>query len=297
MENKYRVGDKVYHGYFTTKDLVVDEYEILDVTTEGLKVRNINYPSAPIITFPQNQDIYFNTYEEAYNGVINRVRGVMSNELKTAEKVVDAVKNRIKKFEDEYGKGELTMDMIVLNLPKAEEVLNVKKEYEDNQLRRWEEFQVNCEARVKEYIKGHLQEWFMACIEQMKKQKMTYTVYDVPIPCNVIWENIRTYKSGYSHDNRCEGYDYKGRQITFEVLDDILKEFNKQKESTHYTSNIYGVTKANYHEGVYYIQGNKSSALGDTKTLHFGCYNSYTIDDVFDGNFYVRISFRVTKED
>ena len=132
--------------------------------------------------------------------------------------------------------------------------------------------------------------------EQMKKQKMTYTVYDVPIPCNVIWENIRTYKSGYSHDNKCEGYDYKGRQITFEVLDDILKEFNKQKESTHYTSNIYGVTKANYHEGVYYIQGNKSSALGDTKTLHFGCYNSYTIDDVFDGNFYVRISFRVTKE-
>lgn len=188
------------------------------------------------------------------------------------------------------------MDMIVLNLPKAEEVLNVKKDYEDNQLRCWEEFQVNCEARVKEYIKEHLQEWFMACIDRMKKQKMTNTVYDVPIPCNVIWENVRTYKAGYSHDNRIEGYDYKGRQITFEVLDNILKEFNKQKESTHYTSNIYGVTKYNYHDGVYYIRGNNRSALGDSKTLHFGCYNSYKIDDVFDGNFYIRITFMVTKE-
>lgn len=185
------------------------------------------------------------------------------------------------------------MDMIVLNLPKASEVLNVKKEYEDNQLRRWEEFQANCEARVKEYIKEHLQEWFMICIEQMKKQKRTDTTYDVPIPCSVIWENIRTYKSSYNHDNMSEGYGYKGRWITFEVLDDILKEFNKQKESTHYTSKIYGVTKDDYHKGVYYIKGNKSSALGDTKTLHFGCYNSYGIEDVFDGNFCIRIWFEV----
>jgi hypothetical protein len=183
------------------------------------------------------------------------------------------------------------MDMIVLNLPKAEEVLNVKKEYEDNQLKRWEEFQVNCKTRVKEYIKGHLQEWFITCIEQMKKRKTTYTTYDVPIPCSVIWENVRTYKSSYSHDNRGEAYDYKGRQITFEVLDDILKEFNKQKESTHYVSSIYGA-KYSYHEGVYYIKGNKSGTLGDTKTLHFGCYNSYNIEDVFDGNFCVRIDFQ-----
>lgn len=125
------------------------------------------------------------------------------------------------------------MDMIVLNLPKASEVLEVKRDYEDNQLRRWEEFQVNCESRVKEYIKEHLQEWFVTCIEQMKTQKQTYTTYDVSIPCSVIWENIRTYKSSYSHDNRAEGYGSKGRRITFEVLDDILKEFNKQKESTH----------------------------------------------------------------
>ena len=185
------------------------------------------------------------------------------------------------------------MDMIVLNLPKAEEVLNVKKEYEDNQLRRWEEFQVNCEARVKEYIKEHLQEWFMTCIEQMKKYKKAYITYDVPIPCNVIWENIRTYKSGYSHDNRIEGYDYKGRQITFEVLDDILKEFNKQKESTHYTSKIYGVTKNNYHEGVYYI---RNGALDIPQTMYFNRYNQCQIEDVFDGNFYVRIDFKVIKE-
>ena len=173
----------------------------------------------------------------------------------------------------------------------------LKKEYEDNQLRRWEEFQVNCKARVKEYIKEHLQEWFMTCIEGMKKYKKTYITYDVPIPCDVIWENIRTYKSYYDNGKDIKTYAYYGRQITFEVLANIFKEFSKQKESTHYTSKIYGVTRDNYHDGVYYIKGNKSSALGDTKTLHFGCYNSYGIEDVFDGNFCVRINFNVIKED
>jgi hypothetical protein len=183
-----------------------------------------------------------------------------------------------------------------LNLPKAEEVLNVKKEYENNQFKRWKEFQVNCRARVTEYIKEHLQEWFMTCIERMKKQKMTGTTYDVPIPCSVIWETIKTYKSHYIHDHIAAPYAYEGCQITFEVLDNIFKEFNKQKDSTHYTANIDGVIADNYDEGFYYIKSGYDSAFTVSKTFHFDGYNSCSIEDVFDGNFYVRIWFMVNKE-
>jgi hypothetical protein len=189
------------------------------------------------------------------------------------------------------------MDMTVLNLPKAEEVLNVKKEYEDNQLKRWEEFKVNCKTRVKGYIEEHLQEWFMICIEKMKKYKKTYTTYNVPIPCDVIWENIKPDIYSCVHTDKADFYAYQGRQITFEVLNDILVEFNKQKENTHYVSSIYGGIKDDYREAVYCIRDNYSHIFGGAKTLYFGRDNSYYIEDIFDGNFCVRISFSICKED
>jgi hypothetical protein len=105
METKYKVGDRIYHGYFDSKgDIIVDEYEILEIIAKDFKACRVKYSSAPLLIFSWNKDLYYDTYEEAYNGLIKWRRIALEQELKNAEDIVCGVKNRIKKFEEKYGK-------------------------------------------------------------------------------------------------------------------------------------------------------------------------------------------------
>lgn len=105
INNKYKIGDRIYHAFFDSKsDIIIDEHEILEITGKGFKSRNVTRPNTPLLIFSWSKDLYYDTYEEAYNGVIKWRRILLMQELRNAEDVVYNVKNKIKKFENKYGK-------------------------------------------------------------------------------------------------------------------------------------------------------------------------------------------------
>ena len=68
MENKYKIGDKLYFGYFTGDDIVVEEHEVITVYEDKIELRKI--PAGYLSGIPLSQlktSKYFDTYEEAYN--------------------------------------------------------------------------------------------------------------------------------------------------------------------------------------------------------------------------------------
>ena len=105
MKNKYKVGDKLYFGYFTGAEIIVEEYIVTEVFTNKLEMRNVVSNSLSGVPFSWLHEAhYFDTYEEAYNYAIERVRTKFSRMLADAEKAVFEVKEKIKKFEEKYGK-------------------------------------------------------------------------------------------------------------------------------------------------------------------------------------------------
>jgi hypothetical protein len=106
MENKYKVGDKLYFGYFTGSDIKVEEHIVTQVfPNNSIEIRNTVSNSLGHVGFPWiDEPAYFDTYEEAFNYTIERVRANFSYKLDNAEKALFNVKDKIKKFEDKYGK-------------------------------------------------------------------------------------------------------------------------------------------------------------------------------------------------
>lgn len=105
MENKYKVGDKLYFGYFTGDDIVVEEHEVVNVCDDKIELLNTTTNSLSGVHFSWLKDAkLFDTHEEAYNYAIERVRVKFSRMLEDAEKTVFEVKDKIKKFEEKYGK-------------------------------------------------------------------------------------------------------------------------------------------------------------------------------------------------
>jgi hypothetical protein len=107
MENKYKVGDKVYFGYYTGDDIVVEEYEVITVYEDEIELRSTT-TSSLIVLRPSwiNDTNYFDTYEEAYNHAVKRVRATLIEDLAEIDEEVAILKKKIAEFEEKYGKGD-----------------------------------------------------------------------------------------------------------------------------------------------------------------------------------------------
>lgn len=105
MENKYKIGDKLYFGYFTGTDIVVDESEITNAYENTIEVRNTATGWFGKIHFSWIKDKnYFDTYEEAYNEAIKHARLTLTENVARAEKDVCTRKKELAEFEEQYGK-------------------------------------------------------------------------------------------------------------------------------------------------------------------------------------------------
>ena len=105
MENKYKVGDKLYFGYFTGKDIVVEYCEITNVYEDIIELRNTDTGFLGEAHFSWLKDKnYLNTYEEAYNYAVKLARLALAENLSEAEKEVRICKKEITAFEEKYGK-------------------------------------------------------------------------------------------------------------------------------------------------------------------------------------------------
>ena len=129
MENKYKVGDKLYFGFFTGDDIVVEEYEVTnvynseielcnttnDIVIEEYKVtnvynseielRNTTNDVLTVVRYSWLKDTnHFDTYEKAYHHTVNITGSNLLKDLTDAEKEVRILKEKIAKFNDKYGK-------------------------------------------------------------------------------------------------------------------------------------------------------------------------------------------------
>jgi hypothetical protein len=105
MKDKYKVGDKVYFGYYTGDDIVVEEYEVITVYKDKLELRSMTTGSLSGVHRSWLKSTNpFDTYEEAYNHAINLARPKLTKNLADLEKEVHILKEKITKFNDKYGK-------------------------------------------------------------------------------------------------------------------------------------------------------------------------------------------------
>ena len=66
MENTYKAGDKLYFGYFTGAEIMIEDYEITNVYGNIIEVRNTNTGWFGKVHFSWLKDKnYVDTYEEA----------------------------------------------------------------------------------------------------------------------------------------------------------------------------------------------------------------------------------------
>lgn len=181
------------------------------------------------------------------------------------------------------------MDMIVLNLPKAEEVLNVKKEYEDKQKQRWEQYRADRRKDITEYVKEHLQDWLMEGIKQMQERHQdSWDCAVCQIPCDVVFKSYQHTRYHYSEGNHLHSYAREACTILIEVMDEILNAFTTQQKGTpRYYARLRNVSGWN-RELVYGVQ------RGDT-CYHFDGYNSCELKDVYEGgHFYIHMDVGIT---
>ena len=125
------------------------------------------------------------------------------------------------------------MDMIVLNLPKASEIIEAKKDYEDEQKQLWEQYKTERRKAITEYVKEHLQDWLMEGIKQMQEKHLTYYDYVVcQIPCDVVFKSYQHTRYHYHEGNLARSYADKARDIVIAVMDEILNAFTTQQKGT-----------------------------------------------------------------
>jgi hypothetical protein len=181
------------------------------------------------------------------------------------------------------------MDMIVLNLPKASEIIEANNDHQDKQKQLWEQYKAERRKAITEYVKEHLQDWLMDGIKQMQEKHLTYYDYVVcQIPCDVVFKSYQHTRYHYSEGNFLYSYADKARDILIEVMDEILDAFTTQQKGTpRYYAHlrnvscwkrelVYGVTK------------------GD-KDYSFSGYNSCSLKDVYDGgHFYIHMAVGIT---
>ena len=181
------------------------------------------------------------------------------------------------------------MDMIVLNLPKAAEIIEAKKDYEDKQKQLWEQYKAERRKAITEYVKEHLQDWLMEGIKQMQEKHLTYYDYVVcQIPCDVVFKSYQHTRYHYHEGNLAHSYADKARDIVIEVMDEILNAFTTQQKGTpRYYARLRNVSGYK-RELVYGVQ------RGDT-CYHFDGYNSCSFKDIYEGgHFYIHMAIGVT---
>jgi hypothetical protein len=105
MRSKYKVGDKVYFGYYTGDDIVVEEYEVITVYKDKLELRNTTTGSLSGVHWSWLKDInHFDTYEEAYNHAINLARPKLTKNSADLKKEICRLKQEIAVSREKYGK-------------------------------------------------------------------------------------------------------------------------------------------------------------------------------------------------
>lgn len=105
MENKYKVGDKLYFGYFTGAEIMVEGCEITNVYGNIIEVRNTNTGWFGKVHFSWLKDKnYSDTFEEAYNEAVKSARTKLAENITEAEKEVCIRKKKLAEFEEKYGK-------------------------------------------------------------------------------------------------------------------------------------------------------------------------------------------------
>lgn len=105
METKYKVGDKLYFGYFTGTEIMVEYYEITNVYEDTIELRNTDTGWFGKAHFSWLKDkSYCNTYEEAYSRAVKHARLVLTKSLAEKEEEICILKKEIAEFEKKYGK-------------------------------------------------------------------------------------------------------------------------------------------------------------------------------------------------
>lgn len=105
MKNKYKVGDKVYFGYYTGDDIVVEEYEVITVYKDKIELRNTTTGSLSGVHRSWLKSAnHFDTYEEAHKHAVKLARPKLFANLSEVEKEVHILKEKIAKFNEKYGK-------------------------------------------------------------------------------------------------------------------------------------------------------------------------------------------------
>lgn len=106
MENKYKVGDKMYFSYFSSDDIIVEEYEITKVYKTKVKLRDpaTDALSDLHLSWLGVLNTYFDTYEEAYNYAVEHAKLTLIEALADVEKEARILREKIAKFNDKYGK-------------------------------------------------------------------------------------------------------------------------------------------------------------------------------------------------
>lgn len=105
MKNKYKVGDKLYFGYFTGAEIMVEDYEVTNVYEDTIEVRNTDTGWFGKVHFSWLKDKdYVDTYEEAYNHAVKRAKSKLAENIAEAEKEVCIRKKDLEAFEEKYGK-------------------------------------------------------------------------------------------------------------------------------------------------------------------------------------------------
>lgn len=105
MKNKYKVGDKLYFGFFTGDDIVVEEYEVIIIYKDKIELRNTTTGTITVVRASWlKYTSYRDTYEAAYNHAVNLTGAKLSKNLADVEKEVHILKEKIAKFNDKYGK-------------------------------------------------------------------------------------------------------------------------------------------------------------------------------------------------
>ena len=181
------------------------------------------------------------------------------------------------------------MDMIVLNLPKASEIIEAKKDYEDKQKQLFEQYKAERREAITEYVKEHLQDWLMEGIKQMRERHQnSWDCVVCQIPCDVVFKSYQYTRYNYSEGNCAHAYEWAARSILIEVMDEILDAFTTQQKGTpRYYARLRNVSGRS-RELVYGV------AKGDTR-YSFSGFNSCELKDVYEGgHFYIHMAVDIT---
>lgn len=105
METKYKVGDKLYFGYYTGDDIVVEEYEIITVYKDKIELRNTTTGSLSGVHRSWLKSTNpFDTYEEAHKHAVKLARPKLTKNSADLKKEICRLKQEIAVSREKYGK-------------------------------------------------------------------------------------------------------------------------------------------------------------------------------------------------